>query len=320
MDSRLPTVPAVTQSRVMPRPARPDPPLRPLVLLDEAVEAGLTRHQVRQRVWSGAWDRVVRGAYVPDPERAFAGLDEFARARVQHVYRALAAAERNPGAVVCDASAALFGQLPLLAVPDRVQLGVPPGRWTGTRSGIDFRTRVFAPDELLDGRVPMARAARAWLDIACTHGLADALAAGDGGLRRGVLSARELEEMVARAGRRRGRARAARALSLVDAERESPLESASFAYLVEHRLPLPRCQVVLHDPRGRFLARVDFWWERAGLVGECDGRMKYASADDLYAEKRREDALRLEGFRVVRWSMGDLRDRRLADRLRHLLT
>lgn len=304
----------------MPRYAAPDPDLPALALLAQARAAGLTRHQVRQRVRSGAWDRVARGAYVPDPERAFAGLDEFARARVEHVHRALAAAERNPGAVVCDASAALFGQLPLLAVPDRVQLGVPPGCWTGTRSGIDFRTRVFAPDELLDGRVPMATAARAWLDVACTHGLADALAAGDGGLRRGVLSARELEEMVARAGKRRGRARAARALALVDAERESPLESASFAYFVEHGLPLPRCQVVIYASDGRFLGRVDFLWDDARLVGECDGRMKYASADDLYAEKRREDALRQEGLRVVRWSMGDLRDRRLADLLRGILT
>ena len=288
-------------------------------MLAEAVDAGLTRDQVRQRVRSVSWQRVTRGAYLPRPEEAFAGLDDFARARVEHIQRSIAAAERNPGTTICDGSAALFHQMQLMAIPARVQLAVPPGRWTGTRHGIDFRRREFADDERVHGRVPVATAPRTWLDIACTRPLADARAAGDSGLRREVLSPGDLQEMTARLDGRRGRVRAARAHALLDPERESPLESASFAYFVVHRIPLPRCQVVIHATSGRFLARVDFWWEGARLVGECDGRMKYESREDLYAEKRREDALRDEGLRVVRWGLADLNRRLLADRLRSLL-
>jgi len=303
----------------MPRRASPDPPLRTLALREEAIDAGLTGDQVRQRVRSGAWERVRRGVYVPDPASAFAGLDDFARARIEHVHRAIAAAERNPGAVICDASAGIVHRLPVLEIPSRVQMGVPAGRWTGSRSGIDFRLREFADDELVHGRVPVATAARAWLDLACTGSLADALAAGDAGLRAGALTMPDLDAMLARTEGRRGRVKAARAHGLLDPLRESPLESASFAYFAAHRIPLPRCQVVLYAADGRFLGRVDVWWECARLVGECDGRMKYATADDLYAEKRREDVLRQEGFRVTRWGLADLRDRALADRLRRLL-
>ncbi|MCX6433100.1 MAG: hypothetical protein NTX29_10030 [Actinobacteria bacterium] len=98
------------------------------------------------------------------------------------------------------------------------------------------------------------------------------------------------------------------------------LESASFAYFVEHRLPLPRLQVELRTDAGRFVARVDVLWERSRLVGECDGRLKYAVADDLYREKRREDEIRALGYGVIRWGMADLRSPALAVRIRRLLT
>lgn len=105
--------------------------------------------------------------------------------------------------------------------------------------------------------------------------------------------------------------------------RETPLESASFAYFVDHRVPLPRMQVVVTERDGEFVARVDFLWDADRLVGEADGRLKYQSADDLYREKRREkrreDALRALGYRVVRWGAADLRTADLARRLRVLL-
>lgn len=97
----------------MPRRASPDPELPTLALREDALAAGMTCDQVRQRVRSGAWVRVRRGAYLPDPESAFAGLDEYARARVEHVHRAVAAAERNRGTVICDGSAAIVHRLPL---------------------------------------------------------------------------------------------------------------------------------------------------------------------------------------------------------------
>ena len=109
-----------------------------------------------------------------------------------------------------------------------------------------------------------------------------------------------------------GRAQAA--IEHLDGRRESPLESASSAYFVRHRVARPRLQAEFVDD-GLLIARVDFWWEDAGLIGECDGRMKYLQPDDRYQETLREDRLRALGLDVMRWGWPDLRTPVLAERL-----
>ena len=72
----------------------------------------------------------------------------------------------------------------------------------------------------------------------------------------------------------------------------------------------PRLQVPLYDDGG-LVGYVDMLFERHGVVGEADGRIKYLKGDDLLEEKRREDRLRALGYAVVRWgwpeAMGDMR-------------
>ena len=70
-----------------------------------------------------------------------------------------------------------------------------------------------------------------------------------------------------------------------------------------------RQQVAVHDHDGRFVARVDFLLPELGVVVEFDGAVKYEGADGreaLVREKRREDALRALGYRVVRLTWADL--------------
>jgi hypothetical protein len=67
----------------------------------------------------------------------------------------------------------------------------------------------------------------------------------------------------------------------------------------ENGLPLPQCQVELQIGRRR--VRLDFLWPQSATAGEFDGRGKYASPDDLYREKQREDDLRSIGLSVARW-------------------
>lgn len=304
----------------MPRRAEPDPDLPSLTLMAQANAAGLTRHQVRQRVRAQKWQQVGRGSYVPFVDD---DLDEQARARVDHARRAVAAAIRNPGSVVTDASAAVLHGIALHRLPGRVQLGVPPGRWTGSRSGIDFRTRSFRNTDLATAPVPVASALRSWIDVTRFGTLADSLVSGDSALRLGLLpiesGEREVNVDFDRWRSQWGSRRLIRAVSLLDAIRESPLESASFAYFVDNHLPLPVMQAEIRSEFGAFVARVDFFWKAVGVVGEADGQMKYDDATALYAEKRREDEIRAQGYRVVRWGMGDLRNKRLAGRLRSLL-
>jgi hypothetical protein len=86
-------------------------------------------------------------------------------------------------------------------------------------------------------------------------------------------------------------------------------------------------QVELRGPRG-FLARVDGWYDEAAVAVEFDGRVKYdepfagrSAADVLWEEKRREDAIRDLGIRMVRIVQADVGAAwpATADRLRSLL-
>jgi hypothetical protein len=94
-------------------------------------------------------------------------------------------------------------------------------------------------------------------------------------------------------------------------------------------LPLADLQVEVRRHDGALLGRCDFGWRSDRLLGEFDGRVKYGrllrpgqnAGDVLFEEKRREDALRDEGWGMVRWVWGDLDDRatfagRLRERLR----
>ena len=79
-------------------------------------------------------------------------------------------------------------------------------------------------------------------------------------------------------------------------------------------LPDPELQVEIHDRRGRFLGRSDYSWYGWRLLGEFDGKAKYSRylkpgespGDVVFKEKRREDALRDNGSRVVRWVWHEL--------------
>lgn len=263
MDGRLLSLAPNRECSGVPRLAGPDPALPALTLLQQAEAAGLTRDQVRHRVRSSRWQRIARGAYVT--ARPATDLDDFARARIVHVQRAVAAATRNSGTVVGYASAALLHALPLLGpVPLDVTLVVPPEHWTGRRSGIIFR-RLLA----------------------------------------------EIGEVLESVGAMPGLARAERALQLLDGTRETVLESASYAYFVEQRLPRPRMQVTIDDDQG-LVGRVDFLWDELPsgrrVVGESDGAVKYATQGEAYREKLREDRLRAKGYEVVvRVVLGPLR-------------
>jgi very-short-patch-repair endonuclease len=170
------------------------------------------------------------------------------------------------------------------------------------------------------GPVPITSVPRTWLDVARSGRLVDGLVLGDAALRAGAMTAADVSRVLTTSWTRRGLRVATEAGRHLDGARETALESASWAYFIDHRLPLPRMQVEIRTAHGRFVARVDFLWDQVAVVGEADGQMKYVAADALYAEKRREDEIRSEGFRVVRWGAADLRGDALAARLRRFLT
>ncbi len=145
-----------------------------------------------------------------------------------------------------------------------------------------------------------------------------AMIAAEAGLRCGTICSKTLLE---REGRSRWGRAAAQMVALADGLSESPGESLCRLVFAGLGLTQPEQQAEIRDQHGRFVARVDFLWRELGLVVEFDGAAKYGGLDGreaLVAEKRREDALRRLGFRVVRLTWSDLHDPELVLRLLHL--
>ncbi len=102
---------------------------------------------------------------------------------------------------------------------------------------------------------------------------------------------------VARSRRRTG---LSSAIGLAEPGRESAAESLSAGHFHLAGLPTPRFQAPVRTPIGTLFP--DCLWEPQGLIGECDGAVKYAEGSSAFvAEKEREQALRDLGYGVVRW-------------------
>jgi hypothetical protein len=113
-----------------------------------------------------------------------------------------------------------------------------------------------------------------------------------------------------------------------DARSESVGESRSRLALHELGLGPTALQHAIRRPDGALVGRADFAWEPQRVVGEFDGRVKYGRflrpgqdpGDAVFAEKRREDAVRDEGWEVVRWTWTDLTvPDRIGERVRRAL-
>jgi hypothetical protein len=130
------------------------------------------------------------------------------------------------------------------------------------------------------------------------------LAVADAAARRWSVAFDDLDSWFARTPPVPGKRRARWAAQHLNGAVESPLESLPRALLILAAPPEPEPQVWVTTTVGRF--RVDLLDHDNRVVTEADGRQKYVEVSDLWAEKRREDALRETGLEVVRFVMADL--------------
>ncbi|NHT18657.1 type IV toxin-antitoxin system AbiEi family antitoxin domain-containing protein [Cellulomonas sp. IC4_254] len=288
--------------------ALPDVTAAAVTTTGNARAVGRDGKDLRRATRAGALVRVRHGTYVP--AEAWAAADEAER----HRLRVLAAARRLRAPVFGRESAAAVWRLPLLGDwPRDVHVLVPLASGTPSSPGVR-RHRVADPaaTRCVDG-LAVTTVARTVVDLARAGSFARGLVLADDALRRRGVSPDDLAREVAAAGTGRGVRAARRVVAEADAGAESPGESLSRARMIELGLPQPVLQREVRDHRG-LVGRVDFLWERLGVVGEFDGRLKYraggvgdrtADEDRVWAEKRREDRLRAAGLRVVRWTWQD---------------
>ncbi|GAB3712970.1 hypothetical protein [Mariniluteicoccus flavus] len=267
---------------------------------------GLTRSEVLARVRRGEARQVRPGVWSLDDPDTPEGLH-------RELLAATAPGLRD-GAVLSHVSAAVLHGLPVpKAALDRVHL-TRAGEG-GKRSRFLHLHRGKVPDAdlvELDGFV-VTGLERTAVDLARTLSPMDALAAADVAVGLGVERDAALARIAAMP-RWPGNPRARNAFVHADARAESPGESWSRWRMIELGVPLPDLQVTLFDADGFEVARPDFLWKEAGLVGEFDGAIKYGRclkpgqsiADVIMAEKEREERIRRLGYWIVRWTAAEL--------------
>jgi hypothetical protein len=159
------------------------------------------------------------------------------------------------------------------------------------------------------------------IDLARHLDLVDAVIAIDAALHTRRTDVEELSEALGDCRGWPGTRQATRTIAMADGRRESPLESRSFVFFHEMALPLPEPQAWIEDEDGYPFARVDMLWGDRGVIGECDGAVKYAAAapsTTLLEEKRRQERLEDLGYVVVRWDHHDVTRARTATQQRIL--
>jgi hypothetical protein len=275
--------------------------------------AGYTDDELRAARRRGEIVAVRRGAY------ADAADPRLTDAAARHVLSVRAAVRRlGAGAVVSHASAAALLGLPVWGAPlDRVH--VTRDRRSGGRRGRELHVHAapLRPGDVLEvGGLPVTGPARTVCDLAREAGSVAGVVAADAALAAGLVDRAALRAAAAAARGLTGCADARRAAAFAEAGSTSVGESRSRFLIARAGLPPPVLRHPVHDRRGALVGRTGFAWPELRTVGEFDGLQAYgrllrpgqSAADAVVAEKLREDRLRDEGLRVVRWTWPELDD------------
>lgn len=232
---------------------------------------------------------------------------ERAAPRLQHTMHVYGIQLINQDAVARRETSAVTWYLPVRSIPHRPQVIRAPNR--ARLVGASVERRYLDPSHAVTrGGLRTLTLAHTVVDVAAAASLSDALITVDAALRGGLLPA-DLEAALRDRGTFTGRGNAAAAIDAGDPAAESALESLARGRVIERLLPLPLCNVVIKHQRRE--ARVDKLWVEDGVVGEADGKGKYAKEDAptvIWKEKRRHEWLEELGFAVPRWGMPEVGD------------
>jgi hypothetical protein len=266
---------------------------------EQAVAAGWSMSTLNRHARTGRLVRLRRGTFGRPLD--VGSPSELRRAHLGQ--RGVAAALRIPRATVSHAAAVAVHGLPLLHCPPTPCVTLPPP--LRTREAALHVHRQPIPTWQLDPGCDFSitSVARSCIDFTREAGLNAGVVAADAALHRTLCTLADLESVYETCKGRAGLSSGRQLLDLVDGRSESPLESISRLAMRPSK-PAPRTQVNLHTRDGRFLARVDFYWDGLGVVGEADGQAKYTD-QELWREKLRQDRLTDHGLVVVRWGSAE---------------
>ncbi|MGU3434992.1 hypothetical protein ACNHUS_18490 [Actinomycetes bacterium M1A6_2h] len=260
------------------------------------VDMGVTDNDIKRARRRGTIHQLCRGAFVD--ARSFASMT----AGERHVMMARAASATNAATVVSHQSAAVVHGLQMWN-PDlsRVHLSVNSAHHGRKTAQLHVHTNRLDQVVVVEGLV-VTSIARTAVDLARSLNFEAAVCVCDSALR--IVTRRELEEALACCSGMDGASNARRVVKFADGRSETVGESRSRVYVQRHGFPAPELQVPLRNPHTGTVVRPDMLLR--GVILEFDGKLKYASQDVLFQEKKREDELTSLGWVVVRWTWDDL--------------
>lgn len=256
--------------------------------LAEAERAGLTRKQLR----AATWRRLGGGLY------AWAGLTEGPMLVLAGIRR------RLPEGVAFSGRTAGWLHGLDLAPCAPVEVTVPPASGVSGRVGIVvYRSQLAEADVVRRRGFPATSALRTAVDLGARLPLVEAVVAVDMLLHQRLVHLDSLRRHVSAQAGHKGIRQLRRVIGLVDPASESAMETRLRLLLILAGLPRPESQVALHDDRGRFLGRPDFYYRAKRLCLEYDGAVH---RDRLVEDNRRHNRLVNAGFRLLRFTSWDV--------------
>ena len=267
----------------------------------ELVARAGSPEKAKRLLRQGAWRWAVRDAYVP------ADLSDEPALRVAVLQAVL------PAHAVLSHRTALWvlgvdvlqreRQAPGARGAELLDVTVPRGLRCARRPGVRTHSADLPDEELCEiGGLLAVSAARAFVDVARSEPLVEAVAFGDAVLRSGAGSPDQLLAALDRAGGLRHVRRAREVVPHLEPRSESLMESRFRMRLVLGGVPRPDAQLDVYDDGGH-VGRADLHLD--GVLLEYDGREARLDRTVFVHERRRQNRMADLGCEIRRFTSAD---------------
>jgi very-short-patch-repair endonuclease len=266
-----------------------------LITWEQLVRIGVGRRSVARRVENGRWQRIHKAVYLIGP----------APPTLSAKARAAAFAVGDGAAISHRAAAVIWALVPVTAEPE-LHVTVA-GRNPGVKPGIHVhRVAELPPNEVAtkDG-IPLTTPARTICDLAASEPLRDVESALAEARIHRLATDRQIKAVIQRAPTRPG---APIIRSLLEAEDDSGYTRSKAERRLRdliHQAALER--PLFNEPVLGYV--VDAVWPSQRLIVEVDGYTYHGHRAAFERDRRRDQQLIAAGYRVIRITWIQLRDR-----------
>ena len=263
-----------------------------------ALDAGATPSMIDRRVRGGEWQRPCEGVYL------VAGSPATWERAV-----AVATFGSGRGSVASHATAAHIWDI---GPRPRVIEVTSPMKGRPSREHVIHRSLDLEDQDVTERMgIPITSVARTLVDIGVPWGEALASRALDEAQRRALTELRAVAAVLHRVARKGRRGVGVMRLILEDrlgwtGITQSQLEDEFLRILRAAGVELPVSQVRIVKRGGRTVARVDFVYPDVRLIIELDGERYHTDRGTFRSDRRRQNELIQEGYRVLRFTAWDV--------------